>query len=79
MSSSAIFVYVQLSTYKAHFLPKSKEEFLQLKIHSSATELTIRPQVVCSFLEGILMFFEKELADENTKFIIHDVVTEHMT
>ena len=65
--------------YKAHFFSKSKDEFSQLKQHSSATELSIRPQVVCSFLEGILMFFEKELANQNTKFIIHEVITEHMT
>ena len=65
--------------YKAHFFPKSKDEISQLKQHSSATELTIRPQVVCSFLKGFLMFFEKELANQNTKFIIHEVVTEHIT
>ena len=80
MSSSAISVYVQLRLFtKLTFFSKSKDEFSQLKQHSSATELTIRPQVVCIFLEGTVMLFEKELANQNTKFIIHDVITEHMT
>ena len=38
-------------------LSQVKDEFSQLNQPSSATELSIRPQVVCLFLEGTLMLF----------------------